>query len=509
VREDSELEEEKRVVASNSLYHFFRFISKNFIAFIVSIFLVRFLGATNYGVFTVATIYWGLFLMLFTFGWANAVQYGIAKYRANNKFGFLDWLVKHYLKILTLSSIAGSIVMFLLAGPIASAYRSPQLGSLIEILAVGLVFYALVESFTTNVFIGYQKMKYTFLMGVTFDALRLLQGVLVIIGFGLLGVIAFYDVIYVIITVLALYFIYKLLRLHKVKKELPAPEKDLKEFRKYNVFSYVSNLISYFYGSAISLFLGIFAPSLASVSFYTVGLQLATLISMPATSLTAAFFATNTKYFEKRQYTELYRFLKVLLRYIAMVTIPLAVGGIAAAGPLITYFYRSALSNSTIPFIIIIISMLMTAMFLPLTSFVSAIGKQKYFMYSSIAGAVVAILATVILMPPFLQNGAALAFFLSSLAILVTSLYFASKYIKIILPYSDIAKVTIASLLMGLFIYFTDRAIPLAFLPWVLIVGVIIYIFIIYIMEVLTKEDISFFLKLTKLDKFFAKITNR
>lgn len=506
---ESEVGAEQSVVASNSIFYFFRYLSKSFIAFIVSIFLVRFLGPTNYGIYTIVTIYWGVFLSLVTLGLGNAVQYGISKYRAENKFGPLQWLVKHYLKILVISSIIGSIAMYAVSGLIASVYRTPEMAHLIQILAIGLVFYAMTDSFTTNVYIGYQKIKYSFIGGVIFDVLRLLQGTIVIIGFGLLGVIAFYDVIYFIVALVSLYFVYKLLRQHKRQREVRAPNKDMAEFQKYNWFSYGSNLISYFYGSAISLILGIFAANLSAVSFFTVGFQLAALISLPAGSIAAAFFATNTKYFKRGQFKTLYRFLHLVIRYISMMVIPLAVGGITAAGPLIIYFYRSALLNAQFPLIIVIIANLIAAIFLPLTNVLSAIGKQKYFMYSTIVGAVVGLLSTLVLTPLFAENGAAVVILLTTLAILITNLYFTARYIKITLPYKIISKILLASLLMGGLIYVLDSLISLAFLPLTLLSSVVVYVSIIYLMGVLTNSDIAFFLKLTKLDRLFSRKTTR
>ncbi len=498
----SEIETEQSLVASNSLYYFFRFLSKSFIAFIVSIFLVRFLGSIDYGIYTIATIYWAMFTTIALLGLGNAVQYGIAKYRVHNEFGKLNWLVKHYLMILIISSILGSIVMFVLAGPIAAAYRVPQMQSLIEILALGIVFYGITEGFATNVYVGYQKIKYTFFSGITFDALRLVQVAIVFFGLGLLGVIAFYDVIYIIVAAVALYFVYKLLRKNKIQKERPVPKKELSEFHRYNWFSYGHNLISYFYGSAIVLILGVFAPNLSSVSFFAVGWNLAALIAMPASALSSAFFSTNTKYFETKQLDKFYGFMNLILRYVSMFTIPLLIGGIIAAGPLISYFYRSSFLGAETPFIIVMVATFLMALFGPLTNIVSAIGKQKYVLYSSVAGAVVGLISTLILVPIFFATGAAFVILLSSTAILTVNLYFTSKYIKITLPYFVMLKITIASLLMGGIIYILDKTVSLALLPVILIGSFVLYLFIIYVMGVLTRKDINFFLKLSRLDKF-------
>lgn len=503
---EKELNVERSIVASNSVYYFFRLISRAFIAFVVSIFLVRYLGATNYGIYTIVTAYWGLFLAVIALGLGSTVQYGIAKYRAEHQHGLLNWLVKHYLKILTLTSIIGSIVMFLVAGPIATAYRTPQMQGLIQVLAMGLLFYSIVENFSLNVYTAFQKLEYSLISGVTFDFLRLLQGTLVVLYFGLAGVIAFYDVLYIIIAIISLYFVYKLFRHNTTQVEKPAPKADLKEFQKYNAFSFVSSLIGYFYGPLIALLLGIISPNLSSVSYYTIGSQMAAIVNMPSGAITASFFATTTKYFQTKQYKKLYNIMSTVLRYTAMITIPLAVGGIVAANQLIVYFFRSALSSAVVPFIIIIVATLLSSLLAPITNVLSAIGKQKYFMYAYGSSAIVALIAMLILIPTHLATGAAAASFLATLTTVFVSLYFVSKYIKIFLPYLAIIKVTIASLIMGVFIYLANKATPLSLLPLIMVAGVVLYIILIYLMRALTKKDIAFFLRLAHLDKLFARV---
>ncbi len=507
-KNELEIIAEQSNVASNGVYYFFRLVSRSLMAFIVSIFLVRLLGPVNYGVYTIVTTYWGLFLMLSAVGIGSAVQYGIAKYRAKNRFASATWIVKHYFKILIATSTIGSVAMFFLSGPISAAYKSPQMAELLQILAVGLLGYSIMETFSLNVYIGFQKLKYSFVSGLVFDFLRLLQGSLIVFYFGLLGVITFYDVIYLVVAIISVYFIYKIFRQNPTKTDKLLRRKDVSELNKYNFFSYAINLIGYFYGPFIALFLGVIAPSLAAVSFYTVGSQMAAIISMPSGALAAAFFATNTKYFENKRYKDFYRMLGLVLKYIALTTIPLAIGSLIAAGPLILYFYRSALSDAVTPFMLIVTATLITSIFSPITSFLSAVGKQKHFMYSYAAGAIAGVAGLLFLVPLLLENGAALASMIAMFTALGVNLYFVSKYIRITLPYKIIGKISFAALVMGAYIYIIDAIVPLAMIPVVLVSGLGLYTAIVYYIRILTLVDIKFFIKLGKLDGVVAKVFN-
>ena len=53
---EEEINTEHINIASNSVYVLFRFISKFFVTFVVSVLFVRFLGETNYGIFSIVTL---------------------------------------------------------------------------------------------------------------------------------------------------------------------------------------------------------------------------------------------------------------------------------------------------------------------------------------------------------------------------------------------------------------------------------------------------------------------
>lgn len=502
---EKEINAEHINIASNSVYLLFRFISKFFVTFVVSVLFVRFLGATNYGIFSIVTLYWGLFMSVMAFGFGNVVQYGIAKYRAENNLKKASWITKHYLLLLIVSTSVGSIIMFISANPIAALYRIPQMALLIQLLAIGLVFYSISETFVESVYLSYQRLKYTFYKGIVFDILRIIQIIIVILGFGLIGAIAFYTVLYVITAAVAIYFVYRIIK--PVGKPVQVTKTDIKKLSNYNWFSYISNLIAFFYGSIISLILGFFAPNASFVSFYRVGLLLASMISIPAGALGGPFFATTTRYFETKQFDKFYRLMNTILRYIGMITIPLIIGSFVAAGPIIQYLYHASLLGAETPFLILLISVLITSLLAPIMNVLSAIGKQKYFMYSNVVGAIIGISLNIALVPLFLANGAAAVYLFSNLGIVITNLYFVSRYIKIKLPYIAFLKSTLASVLMAVFIYFVLNTLTsLALLPLVLIAGLIIYVIVIYSIRLLTKKDIIFLLKFSKIDKFIRNI---
>ena len=503
--EQINIEEEQSLVASNSIFGFLRSGSKFFVSFLISVLLVRFLGPTNYGYYTVVVLYWGFASTIAGLGSGAAIQYAISKYRASNSSSNVIWAVKHYLMLVTVSSLAASIVFFMLSGFIGSVYHSAQISYLIKILAFGLVFYSLSTNFTEPSFIGLQKMNNGFLTGVLYDVLRIGQLGVVYIGFGLIGAIKFYDIVYLLVSTAGLFLLYRSIK--GFPKSTKPEKSDIVHLYAYRNFSYVISIVSLSYGPVIALVLGAVAPNISSVSFYRVGLIMAGILALPASAIGSAFFASITKFFQKKEFDGFYRMQRSLVKYSFMVTFPLVVGSIISAPRLISYLYKSSFIGAEIPFIILLIPVLVSSVFGPITQVLSATGKQKYMMYSTITGAVVGIALTILLVPIFYDVGAAIAYLFVTVSMLIVNLVLVSKYIKITLPFKDLAKSVVAVLLMAAFLYFILEFVKkLAYLPLLLISSLIVYVVILYLIRAISNKEVRFVIKIFKADKFIKML---
>jgi O-antigen/teichoic acid export membrane protein len=192
-----------------------------------------------------------------------------------------------------------------------------------------------------------------------------------------------------------------------------------------------------------------------------------------------------------------------LIKYSFLVTFPLVIASIISAPRLISYLYKSTFIGAEIPFIILLIPVLISSIFGPITQVLSATGKQKYMMYSAITGAVVGLLLTFILVPIFYAEGAAIAYLSVNLAMLIVNIFLVSKYIKIIIPYLDLLKAIVSVVLMAAFLYFMLKIVTrLAYLPLVLISALVFYVIILYLIRAINNKEIRFIIKLVKADKF-------
>ena len=335
---------------------------------------------------------------------------------------------------------------------------------------------------------------------------------MVYIGFKLIGAITVYDVTYLAVATLGLFFVY---RLFKSGDATSKPDKaEVKHLRHYSGFSYVGSLIGTISGPVITLFLGFMAPNISDVSFYRVGLIMVGMLGLPASAMGSSFFASITKFFEKKDMAGFYNLQRKLLKYSVLVTIPLVVASLIAIRPLIGYLYRFTFIGVQYPFMIMLIPIVLSSIFGPITQILSATGKQKYWMYSTVSGSLAGIVSTLVLVPRFFAIGAAEAYVIVNITVLVLNLMFLKRLgmvsIHKSLPYLDLLKGFIAVTIMGVFLYYAINFITnISLLPLILISGLVVYFFVLYSIKGITKGDIRFFIKLLRADKFVRMFYKR
>ncbi len=486
-------------VASNGVYSFLVTLLSVVMSFILSVFIGRFLGASLYGVYSLSIIIWSSVTTIASLGFGGMLQYGVSKYRANNKKDVIKWLLEHYFWVLLLASTVSSVALFALSGPLAVLFHAPQLSYLIQILAVGVVFFSVTNNFAYPILTGLQKIKYSFVSNVIFEVIGVGQIVALFYGFGLVGLVGFYDLSFVGAAIFSLYIIYHYLKPIQHKKE--PDRRGRSHLKKYGHFTYGMSLIGLLYNYFIILFLGVVAPNTEFVGFYRVGHIMGSFIAAPAMAIGSGFFATATKFFERGELDKFYRLQYTLMRYAALITIPLALGSIVAINPLIRLLYRGVFLGAQTPFIIITVSSLIVAIFAPITIVLGAIGKQKYNLYSAVISAVVSITIVALAVPNLLSTGGALALFGVNISNLLVNIFFSKRYIKIVIPYKEILKMVVAGAIMSGILYFLlEIFTSLILLPFILIMVFFFYLLITFFMGVLHRRDIVFFLKFSRQD---------
>lgn len=157
-----------------------------------------------------------------------------------------------------------------------------------------------------------------------------------------------------------------------------------------------------------TLMLG-FMKSDIDVGYYNAAVKVKTLLVSIVTSLGVVLLPRASYYYEKGLKNEFYRITKKAMNFVVLLSIPMTFYFILFARESIYFLSGSAYEGSIIPMQII----MPTLFFIGMTNITGIqilipMGKEKYVLYSEIAGAIVDLILNILLIPKFASAGAAI-----------------------------------------------------------------------------------------------------
>jgi stage V sporulation protein B len=190
--------------------------------------------------------------------------------------------------------------------------------------------------------------------------------------------------------------------------------------------------------------------------------------------------------------------------------IPLCVGIIIFASPIINLLFGQQFLPGTSALQILAVGMFFFTLYTISSSISQGLGRPRLPMYALVAGTTIDLILSLLLVPPFGINGAAIATTLSALFIMATLMWTTLKLANINLPIYEYIKILIAALIMGMFF------IPFPHTTIFLIIGIIfspfIYLSVLALIGGLKLEDLKLLYKvIDRLGPFsgvFRKLIN-
>lgn len=272
---------------------------------------------------------------------------------------------------------------------------------------------------------------------------------------------------------------------------------NLVKFKELNIFRhlrpacavFVFNLVTSIYLNLDKVMLGFITDS-ASVGYYTAATQISHILLSIATALGAVMLPRSSNLIKQQQFDEFYRLSNKSYKFILMLAMPLCVGCIVLAPVLINIFcgesYEPSISTLRIICPIIIAIGMSNLIGLQI---LYPLGHIKIVTISTGIGAIVNFILNVCLIPLFSQDGAAVATLIAEIAVTISQILMAKKFIKFRLLSIDISKYLFSSIFMG-FVSFLLLQINLTDIVKLIIiplVGVIIY----FSCLIMTQEEFS------------------
>jgi O-antigen/teichoic acid export membrane protein len=113
----------------------------------LTLFLVRYLGPNDYGVYALALSVAGVLALPADFGVTRSAARFIAERRGN--LAEVTGVLRHGIRLKSIGALVVAVALALLAGPIADAYGAPGLKTALRIVALAMVLQGFMYFFTT------------------------------------------------------------------------------------------------------------------------------------------------------------------------------------------------------------------------------------------------------------------------------------------------------------------------------------------------------------------------
>lgn len=227
-----------------------------------------------------------------------------------------------------------------------------------------------------------------------------------------------------------------------------------------------------------------FAKGEKAVGWYSAAYRIVLLIASFAVLYYNAIFPLISRYY-KSSSEKLGIILKYTTKMAVIVTLPLGIGGVLIAKPIMKLIYGNEFNSGIIVFQILIWSIVLSWIYAAYSNSLMACDRQKKYMTGFTLGAVSNVLLNLVLIPRFSLVGASIAMVMTELVIFVYMYSQFSKILKIEL-FKFLPKPLVASILMGTFLFLTRNH-----LNFFLCIGIatIIYFTLLFIFKGITFEE--------------------
>jgi O-antigen/teichoic acid export membrane protein len=482
-----------RTIAKNTLFNFITNASDVLINFGVGILLARFLGPTDYGLYSFL-IWFLYFAALFVnLGLGNMVIRYIAEALGKKNIELVKSLVRISLWLRVGASILIALIIIVFVRFWAKLFGYPGSEALFIILSLGILPHVL-NFLLTSIFNGFQKFEYSAYLMLATNPLRALGIVIVyIMGLGVKEILFASISSWVLGVFIGLFLMRRLVPLKDIIT-VPRLNPELKSSLKYSMIMTGILIMGYFQTQRAEIFfLGIYHPG-EQVGFYTIAFLLATSsIGLILMVFSEVLVPAVSEQFGRGDMERVRAIYLASARYLMMVGIPLALGGIALASPIITLVY-GAEYTPVIPLLqILLIPFAFLAIANAATGVIYGMNQPSFILKVGVFLVIMSIGFDLWLIPKYSSIGAAIGSSVPRLIAPIIYIYFASRKCQTSWPIRDTLRITFSAILMGVIIYVLHLQIksPLISLLLLLPLGVVIHMISLLFLGAIRQNDID------------------
>ncbi len=372
------------------------------ISFILRIFLARWLGASDLGLYQMVITIYSMTAMAATFGIPSSIIKFSAEYLDDHKN------LNQYITTGILSSmffgLVVSVVMYILSGVFSRIFHMPELAGLLKILSIIFPFTSIFQSSAALVN-GLRKMRrFSSLIMLQSLSMILFTIVLVGMGFGLNG--AIYGLVFSMVCS-------SLISLASAKQLFRFDIAGIKEkgciLLRYGSLLFGSDVMNVVATNIDIILIGFFLTK-TDVGFYSVAITLSLILNLIPAAIQRITYPATSELFAKPDAKQFHIMLDKSMKYSTMINIPLGLAIGFFAIPMVTLLFGDKFIPSILPLYILLIGRVIRGSInAPIGGLYAGIGRPNIAFLLDLLASIASIVVMLILIPLMGITGAALS----------------------------------------------------------------------------------------------------
>ena len=442
--------EGKRLI-KNSVLHLFNTFFMMATSWIISIWVARQLGPSNYGIFNMVLWITDTCSWIIGMGLIHSVTKFVAEYSGKDDKTMVGAIIIFVMKIelcIALSSI-GLLIFF--REPISNFFFTSQ-----QALYFLLAFIGIFPGVATAIFSasidGIQKFEYFTYANLILSPISFLCKVIVLVlGKGIIGLL---------IVMLTFSFANLVFYWIVLKKEGVLPMRSitarLDTSLKKRIFQYNRSVVAILLCDKIiwdkseNFFLGRFSDSV-QIGYYNLGFNIAQKsISVLPLTFWRVLFPAMSNFSGMGDLEKTKRLFYLSTRYLGFATIPIGVAGIILAYPIIHFLYGHNYIGAQRTLQVVLFSSIISSLGNPAAAILYGYEKQAFIYKFGFFLAFFNIGMDIALIKPYGALGASLAYAITTIFASVGGLVYTCRTMNLSYPFVSLIKVTFSTMIMGI-----------------------------------------------------------
>jgi O-antigen/teichoic acid export membrane protein len=315
--------------------------------FVMGIVLARFLGAEQFGLYSLALTAAQVAAGLAWLGLPPALVRYVSLFASRQDAEGLWGTLQIGIGLTTLVSLLFGIALYGLADPIAERlFHEPRLVPLLRLVSFIVPFLALSDAIAAATR-GFNKMQYTAIAQHIFHpVIKLILILIVVLATGGLNAAKVLDVHIVIVVIVSAILLYFLNSLFPLRRPLQMARRDTREMLSFALPLYVSYMIATFRGSIQTVLLGAL-NAVTTVGVFTVAAQVNLVGHVFYQSIATASMPIVSELYGRGEREQMGRFYQTMTRWTFTLNLPLFLVVVLFPTPILSIFGQSFVGGAT------------------------------------------------------------------------------------------------------------------------------------------------------------------